>query len=183
MPIILRITSKDERDLRLSLSVFLHTGEEGEGGSIAVWTANEMKLMFVEASISIESETSDSLLSNLELGTLKAGETTEKTIYLKSTAISTKVIDFSLQTVLADAMGTEPNRVEEFEATSVIPVISPFEVASRVSYSTPRLQAGGLVASATISTILRGNPVRGVDVESLSLADCVSEILVSISDK
>jgi hypothetical protein len=127
-----------------------------------------------ESSISAGDTSSDSLLRDLDLGILKNGETVEKIINLKSSAIGTKVLDFSLQTTLVDAESTTPMRSEEFEATSVIPIMAPFGSSSRITYSAPILRDDGLVVEATISTIISGNQLRGINVDSVGLIDAVS---------
>ena len=109
----------------------------------------------------------------------------ERTIHLKSSAIGTKVIDVSLQTTavpadLPDASTDSPDspskmpaRAEDFEATAVIPIMAPFGMSTRVTYSPTRMMDDGLVVDATISTIFTGNQVRGIEVGSLSLTQAV----------
>jgi hypothetical protein len=141
-----------------------------------------------ESSISLDADESTSLLKDLDLGLLKAGESLERTIHLKSSAVGTKVIDVSLQTTVAsadlptastdspDSPSKMPARAEDFEATAVIPIMAPFGMSSRVTYSPTRMMDDGLVVDATISTILTGNQARVIEVGSLSLVEAVCSL-------
>lgn len=115
------------------------------------------------------------------MGLFKSGETIEKTIYLNSSVLGTKIVDVSLITTTSATELSESTgftRSEEFEATSVIPIMSPFGCSSRVVYSSSRLEGEQLVADATVSTSFGGNRVRGIQVESLKFVDAVSGLEV-----
>ncbi|GMK59483.1 hypothetical protein CspeluHIS016_0800890 [Cutaneotrichosporon spelunceum] len=117
VPITVKVTSDDERDLELSLSVLLQPGDEPDGSAISYGECQ-----------------SDALLKDIPL-TLVNG-TAETTVYLLSPLADTKMLDVSLMSTLS-GLGEETTR------TAVVPVVEPFAVST----STQPTKAGALLAA------------------------------------
>ncbi|BEJ18225.1 hypothetical protein CspHIS471_0705020 [Cutaneotrichosporon sp. HIS471] len=150
VPITVKVTSDDERDLALSLCVLLQPGDEPDGSTISHGDAS-----------------SDALLKDIPL-TLIDG-TAETTVYLLSPSANNKILDVSLMSTLS-GLGEETTR------TAVVPVVEPFAINT----STQPTKAGALLAATLSVPSPRGIVVEGMalvaegaDVASSSLASAV----------
>nr|XP_018263872.1 uncharacterized protein I303_03747 [Kwoniella dejecticola CBS 10117]OBR86030.1 hypothetical protein I303_03747 [Kwoniella dejecticola CBS 10117] len=123
--VVIRATNADDRELDVTMSVFLQPGDgEEEDGS----------------TITTDGTSSSSLLTNISLGILAPGASTSKTIILQSPIESTKIPDFlilSNSKVHQSSLSPNPDneRTEETNRTAVIPVLRPFVVKMGTRYS------------------------------------------------
>ncbi|ORX39862.1 Foie gras liver health family 1-domain-containing protein [Kockovaella imperatae] len=165
LPVLVRVTNKDDRRVEAKLSVFLQPAEEEDGSFITYL-----------------GETSKSLFEDLQLGTLQPGASIEKSITLQSPHPSTKIIDFSLHTIDSSnpSIWTSDNEdsIQETTYTAVIPVLPPFEMMTRID-TTPSLNGDPQAWTIVISAILTCPIPRRVYVHGISLAKGELEIVSS----
>lgn len=125
-----------------------------------------------DTTISFEEQSSQSLIQDIDLGTLDPQATIERTIHLQSPLASTRIVDFSLQAALS-SLEDEEQRIQEVNHTVSVPVVDPLQASSSVVYRHGSRATGedGIDGWATVfSTItvpgLRLVKVAKVDIEA-----------------
>jgi len=158
--LLVKVENRDEREMDIRLSVFLQPADEEDS-----------------ASISMDDQESRSLLKDIPLAILNPKTSVEKVVHLRSPHPGTKIIDFSLHSIVSwasspnlapDSRSEQTNRAEEVNHTAVIPVLAPFECVFALSYR----QSGSASASggdAVVSTTIRAPGPRAVHAESLKV--------------
>ena len=142
-PIIVKVSSEDDRDIDVQLAVFLQPiGEDDDASTIRVGD-----------------QESKSVLNGVSLGKVAAGGLAEQVVYLQASSASSRVIDLSLMTT------TSAGSTEEITRTITIPVVPPFECVSTVVYR----NAGTSGGEAVIRTLLKTNGLNDILVDSLTL--------------
>ncbi|KAK6902899.1 hypothetical protein I203_108159 [Kwoniella mangroviensis CBS 8507] len=165
----IKVTNQDDREMDISLSMFLQPGDGDED---------------VGSTLTMDDQVSPTFIKDIPLGKLSPSASTSKTIFLRASMEGTKIVDFSLQsTVKLPASKTlSPTsddqvveRTEEITRTAVIPVLRPFEVKMAVRYSqrlagTVGAGVGG-GANAIVGILVEVPGPRAVRVEKIELLD------------
>ncbi|OCF54163.1 hypothetical protein L486_08360 [Kwoniella mangroviensis CBS 10435] len=165
----IKVTNQDDREMDISLSIFLQPGDGDED---------------VGSTLTMDDQVSPTFIKDIPLGKLSPSASTSKTIFLRASMEGTKIVDFSLQsTVKLPASKTlSPTsddqvveRTEEITRTAVIPVLRPFEVKMAVRYSqrlagTVGAGVGG-GANAIVGILVEVPGPRAVRVEKIELLD------------
>lgn len=132
--------------------------------------------------MTLDEQSSSTLLKDVELGTIRPGSSVEKSFFLHSPLPATKVIDVSLQsavegeTLPGEDGGADMPRAEEIDKTIVIPVLAPFEVVSNVSYrNSLKATEQGMISEAVVSSLIATPGPRAIYVESIQLRKTVRD--------
>ncbi|WWC69487.1 uncharacterized protein I206_103428 [Kwoniella pini CBS 10737] len=155
--VIVKATNQDDREMDVTLSVFLQSGEgdEDEGSTLT-----------------IQDDTSSSLLKDVSLGAVAPGSTISKIITLRSAVESTKILDISIlssikMSQMSSSSNTDDIRTEELIRTAVIPILRPFEVKMGIKYS-ERLEDSQNV-EAIVGILVEVPGPREIEVEKIEL--------------
>ncbi|KAK4688106.1 trafficking protein particle complex subunit 11, partial [Tremellales sp. Uapishka_1] len=159
-PVLAMVTNQDERIMEITLSVFLQPGDEDD-----------------LASITVDQESSQTLLKDVSLGVLKPLESIVKTIYLKSPVIGDRFLDFSLISTPGTPVPQKEDAVqlgqsEEKHQTSTIPIIDPFLVSTSVKYPPSRVAKEG---TAVVTMVISTDGPRALHIENLELKVMASD--------
>jgi hypothetical protein len=107
----------------------------------------------------------------------------EKTILVKAVYPGSKLIDFSLQASLTDLDGVDSEReeiskVQEFNYTTTLEVVDPFEISSGVTFRHTSVAVGedGVEGWATVMSVITMPEAgsRSVSVKSITIDPKVS---------
>jgi hypothetical protein len=140
----------------------------------------ESTLIKSGSTVTLDEQSSSTLLKDVELGNIRPGSIVEKSIFLHSPLPATKVIDVSLQSAIegetlpGEDGGADMPRAEEIDKTIVIPVLAPFEVVSNVSYrNCLKAAEKGMISEAVVSSLIAAPRPRAIYVESIQLRKTV----------
>ncbi|WWC90065.1 uncharacterized protein L201_004998 [Kwoniella dendrophila CBS 6074] len=163
--VMVKATNNDERDMDVTLSVFLQPGDDGEEDD--------------GSTIHLDDESSSQLIKDISLGTLSPSSEITKIITLRAPIEGTKMLDFSIQTTTKipisqnqspksdDVNQAISERAEEINKTAVIPILRPFDVKMAVNYSHSFNSSKG--AQATVGILVEVTGPREIKIENIQL--------------